>query len=127
VTPHYDPLIAKLIVSGETRPRCLARAKRAIGEYRVQGISTTLPFFERLLSDERFVSGEMDVGFVDRHWMEEMASRPVDPPELLPAALAAAAAACEERESVGNSAGERAESPSPWKLAGMRELMRGKS
>ena len=127
VTPHYDPLIAKLIVSGETRSRCLARAMRAIREYRVQGVSTTLPFFERLLLDERFVSGEMDVGFVDRHWMEEMASRPVDPPELFPAALAAAAAACEERQLDGDAAGEWRESPSPWKLAGIRALMRGKS
>ena len=127
VTPHYDPLIAKLIISGENRSQCISRAKRAIREYRVQGISTTLPFFERMLSDERFVSGEIDVGFVDRHWMEEMASRPVEFPELFPAALAAAAAAFEEHEPHAGSNGERSVSPSPWKLAGVRALMRGRS
>ncbi len=121
VTPHYDPLIAKLIVSGENRVQCISRAKRAIREYRVQGISTTLPFFERMLSDERFVSGEMDVGFVDRHWMEEMA-RPAELPDLGPAALAAAAAVEEEPRSVSN--GEASALASPWKLAGMRDLMR---
>ena len=127
VTPHYDPLIAKLIVSGENRSQCISRAKRAIREYRVQGISTTLPFFERMLSDERFVSGEMDVGFVDRHWMEEMASMPAEFPDLFPAALAAAAAAFEEREALAESYGEPSVSPSPWKLAGVREVMRGRS
>ena len=125
VTPHYDPLIAKLIISGENRSQCISRAKRAIREYRVQGISTTLPFFERMLADERFVSGEMDVGFVDRHWMDEMASRPVEFPELFPAALAAAAAAFEEHEPFSDSNGEASVSPSPWKLAGVREGMRG--
>ena len=93
----------------------------------LQGVCTTLPFFERMLSDERFVSGEIDVGFVDRHWMEEMASRPVEFPELFPAALAAAAAAFEEHEHLSNSNGEPGISPSPWKLAGVRALMRGRS
>ena len=128
VTPHYDPLIAKLIVSGETRAQCISRAKRAIREYRVQGISTTLPFFERMLTDERFVSGEMDVGFVDRHWMEEIALRPgTRDSELFPAALAAAAAAVEEQEALADCSAELGASASPWKLAGTRQLMRGRT
>jgi acetyl-CoA carboxylase biotin carboxylase subunit len=127
VTPHYDPLIAKLIVSGENRSQCISRAKRAVREYRVQGISTSLPFFERMLTDERFVAGEMDVGFVDRHWMEEMASMPPEVREIFPAALAVAAAAFEERGSVPDSNGEPSDSPSAWKLEGLRELMRRRS
>jgi hypothetical protein len=79
-----------------------------------------------MLADERFVSGEMDVGFVDRHWMDEMASRPAEFPELFPAALAAAAAAFEEHEPLSDSNGEASVSPSPWKLAGVREGMRGR-
>jgi acetyl-CoA carboxylase biotin carboxylase subunit len=128
VTPHYDPLIAKLIVSGESRRQCISRAKRAIREYRVQGISTTLPFFERMLSDERFVSGEMDVGFVERHWMEEMAlNTGTRDSELFSAALAAAAAAAEESERPGSTTEEPADTRSAWKLAGMRDLLRGRS
>ncbi len=122
VTPHYDPLIAKLIVSAANRAQCIARALRAIREYRVQGVSTTLPFFERMLLDERFLSGEMDVGFVDRHWMSEMASTPPESSELLPAALAAAAAAIEERESRSGRAPEAAPR-SAWRLA---HLTRGR-
>ncbi len=116
VTPHYDPLIAKLIVSGVNRAQCIARARRAIREYRVQGVSTTLPFFDRMLADERFLAGEMDVGFVDRNWMSEMASKPVESGELLPAALAAAAAALEERSSHAESNDAERTSGSPWKL-----------
>ncbi len=127
VSPHYDPLIAKLIVSGESRAQCISRAKRAIREYRIQGISTTLPFFERLLSDPRFVTGEIDVGFVDRHWMEEMASRTSQSPELFLAALAAAAAASEEREPVPDAGEDASRVSSPWKLAGRSEMMRGRS
>jgi acetyl-CoA carboxylase biotin carboxylase subunit len=116
VTPYYDPLIAKLVVSAGNRAQCIARARRALREYRVQGVSTTLPFFERMLSDERFLSGEMDVGFVDRNWMTEMASAPVESRDLLPAALAAAAAALEERDPDSDSTPEQSESRSSWKL-----------
>jgi acetyl-CoA carboxylase biotin carboxylase subunit len=128
ITPHYDPLIAKLIVNGESRAQCISRAKRAIREYRVQGVSTTLPFFERMLSDERFLSGEMDVGFVDRHWMEEIAlSAPLPESGLFAAALASAAAVVEEQETLVDSSAAPSASPSPWKLAGVRELMRGRT
>jgi acetyl-CoA carboxylase, biotin carboxylase subunit len=120
VTPHYDPLIAKLIVSAGNRAQCIARARRAIREYRVQGVSTTLPFFERMLRDERFLSGEMDVGFVDRHWMSEMAATPAESSEELTPALAAAAAALEERESRARSDWEEREPRSSWKLDSVR-------
>jgi acetyl/propionyl-CoA carboxylase alpha subunit len=124
VTPHYDPLIAKLIVGAANRAQCIARARRAIREYRVLGVSTTLPFFERMLSDERFLSGEMDVGFVDRHWMSEMASGCAPPKDLLPAALAAAAAALEDREPASEPSSEGCrEQRSSWKLA---HLLKGR-
>jgi acetyl-CoA carboxylase biotin carboxylase subunit len=124
VSAHYDPLIAKLIVSGANRAHCISRVKRALREFRVQGISTTLPFFERLFADERFVSGEMDVGFVDRHWMEEMARKPMSFDDLFPAALASAAAVLEEREPVAEPVADR---PSPWKLAFAVDRMRRRS
>lgn len=124
VTPHYDPLIAKLIVTGDDRAHCLARARRAVREYRVQGIRTTLPFFERILEDPRFLSGAMDVGFVERHWMSEMANvRSSRDEELFAVALAAAAAAAasEEGEPAGTSVGS-----SLWRLVGLREQLGGR-
>ncbi|MGH3147793.1 MAG: acetyl-CoA carboxylase biotin carboxylase subunit [Rubrobacter sp.] len=64
VPEFYDPLFAKLIVRGSDRKEALARLRRALAEFRVEGISTTLPFFRALLEDEVFVSGKYTTGFV---------------------------------------------------------------
>ena len=64
VAESYDPLFAKLIVSGVDREEALARLGRALAEFRVEGISTTLPFFRAILSDEAFVSGDYTTGFI---------------------------------------------------------------
>jgi acetyl-CoA carboxylase biotin carboxylase subunit len=63
---HYDPMISKLITWGDTRPHALARMRRALAEYEVRGIATTIPFFQWVLDDEDFVAGRLDTGFVDR-------------------------------------------------------------
>jgi acetyl-CoA/propionyl-CoA carboxylase, biotin carboxylase, biotin carboxyl carrier protein len=64
VAESYDPLFAKLIVRGADRKEALARLRRALAEFRVEGISTTLPFFRAILDDEVFVSGNYTTGFV---------------------------------------------------------------
>ena len=64
VAEAYDPLFAKLIVRGVDREEALARLGRALAEFRVEGISTTLPFFRAILADEAFVSGDYTTGFV---------------------------------------------------------------
>jgi acetyl-CoA carboxylase biotin carboxylase subunit len=65
VTPFYDPLLAKLCVWGSDRDEALARAREAVEQFQVEGPKTNLPFFARLLADERFVSGDYDTGLVD--------------------------------------------------------------
>ncbi|HYQ85456.1 MAG TPA: biotin carboxylase N-terminal domain-containing protein, partial [Rubrobacter sp.] len=64
VAESYDPLFAKLIVSGADRGEALARLGRALEEFRVEGISTTLPFYRAILDDEAFVSGDYTTGFI---------------------------------------------------------------
>ena len=64
VPESYDPLFAKLIVRGSDRDDALARLRRALAEFRVEGIATTLPFFRALLDDEVFVSGDYTTGFI---------------------------------------------------------------
>ena len=119
VTPHYDPLIAKLVVAGDDRMHCLSRARRAVREYRVDGIATSLPFFERMLADERFIAGNVDVSFVDRHWMSEIAARPSERrTELFAAALAAAAAEDGSHRTTKRALKAKA---SAWKQMGLRE------
>jgi acetyl-CoA/propionyl-CoA carboxylase, biotin carboxylase, biotin carboxyl carrier protein len=64
VPEAYDPLFAKLIVRGADREDALRRLRRAVSEFRVEGVATTLPFHRALLEDEVFVSGEYTTGFV---------------------------------------------------------------
>ncbi len=64
VPESYDPLFAKLIVRGADRYDALARLRRALAEFRIEGIATTLPFFQALLDDEVFVSGDYTTGFI---------------------------------------------------------------
>jgi acetyl-CoA carboxylase biotin carboxylase subunit len=66
VPPFYDSLLAKLIVRAETRPAALARMRRALAEFVVEGCKTNLDFFRRLLANAEFVAGKMDTRLVER-------------------------------------------------------------
>ena len=70
IPPFYDSLIAKLIVWGQDRNHALARARRALDEFVVEGIKTTIPFHLQVLQDERFLSGNFDTGFLDNFFKE---------------------------------------------------------
>ncbi len=65
VPPHYDSLVAKLIVHGSSRNECLMRLKRALGEYVIGGIDTTIPLHQRLMTEPAFLDGRYDI-----HWLE---------------------------------------------------------
>jgi acetyl-CoA carboxylase biotin carboxylase subunit len=66
IPPYYDSLIAKLIVWGTDRNYCIKRAKRALDEFIIEGITTTIPFHQQVLDDERFKSGIFDTGFLEK-------------------------------------------------------------
>jgi acetyl-CoA carboxylase biotin carboxylase subunit len=66
VPPYYDSMIGKLIVHRPTREEAIACMKRALGELRVEGIKTTAPFHQRVLSHATFAEGLVDTGFVER-------------------------------------------------------------
>jgi acetyl-CoA carboxylase biotin carboxylase subunit len=65
VTPHYDPMIAKLIASGADREEALARLARALDEFTIAGIKTGLPFLRRVCENERFRKGAYDTAFIE--------------------------------------------------------------
>jgi acetyl-CoA carboxylase biotin carboxylase subunit len=71
VTPHYDPLLAKLCVWGEDRGAALARAREAVGRFRIEGPRTNLPFFSELLDEATFVSGHYDTQLIERMRREQ--------------------------------------------------------
>jgi acetyl-CoA carboxylase biotin carboxylase subunit len=70
VPPNYDSMIAKLIVTGSSREIAIARMKRALGEFMIRGIKTTIPFQLEVISHPDFVSGNYDIGWVSR-FLEE--------------------------------------------------------
>jgi len=65
ISPHYDSMIAKLIVWGSTREEAILRMKRALNEFAIEGIKTTIPFHLKVLDHEKFVSGEFDIKFLE--------------------------------------------------------------
>ena len=65
IPPYYDSMIAKLIVYGENRESCIARLERALEEFVVDGIKTTIPFYQKILKEESFLNGNYDI-----HWVE---------------------------------------------------------
>ena len=65
VTVHYDPLLAKLIASGETREAARLRALAALRSYPILGIRTNIPLLIELLEHPRFIAGDVDTGFLD--------------------------------------------------------------
>ncbi len=70
VVPHYDSLIAKLIVHAETREAAIRRMARALDEYIVEGIRTTIPFHKRIMANKDFIEGDIDTSFLERIVLE---------------------------------------------------------
>jgi acetyl-CoA carboxylase, biotin carboxylase subunit len=70
VPPYYDSLIAKLVIYGNTRNECLMRLRRALDEYVIDGIETTIPLQQRLVADAEFINGDYNV-----HWLERFVAR----------------------------------------------------
>lgn len=70
IPPYYDSLLAKLITYGRTREEAILRMRRALEEFIVEGVKTTIPFHQRVLVDPDFVRGEFDTSFVERFNLE---------------------------------------------------------
>ncbi len=68
ITPFYDPMIAKLIVWGETRAQAILRMRRALEEYRIVGVRTNIPFHQTLMDSHRFMGGQYDTRFVEERF-----------------------------------------------------------
>ncbi len=66
VPPYYDSLISKLIIHGKSRNECLMRLRRALEEYVIGGIETTIPLHQRLVGEADFIDGDYDIGWLER-------------------------------------------------------------
>jgi acetyl-CoA carboxylase biotin carboxylase subunit len=125
----YDPMISKLVAWGEDRPAAVARMRRALGEYVVTGIQTTLPFFRWLLDEPDFVAGRFHTTYLDEVLHARGGRRFVEPdPEAEAVAAIAAALHCELPHRVTGIGGAgQPVPPAPrqlWKTRARAEALR---
>jgi len=116
ISPHYDPMIAKLIVWDETRERALARMLQALAQYRVVGVSNNVGFLSRLVACPAFAHADLDTGLIEREkdflFPEGGAAEP--PREAFLAA--ALAELLREQQVAGKVTFADADPYSPWRL-----------
>jgi acetyl-CoA carboxylase biotin carboxylase subunit len=122
---HYDPLISKLVAYGYSRRDAILRMRRAVSEYKVLGIKTTLPFFQRVLHHPAFLSGDFDTSFVEKVFAaaDRTRERPLEV-----AVCAAAIRAYREKQAARlmGRGGVGAPGDAPWWRAGLLEAQRGR-
>jgi acetyl-CoA carboxylase biotin carboxylase subunit len=73
VPPQYDSLIAKLIVHGQTRNECLMRLRRALEEFVIEGVETTIPLHRELIAETDFINGNYDIAWLERYVDDQIA------------------------------------------------------
>jgi len=66
VSPHYDSLLAKLIVHGDNRPEALKKMATALDEMEIEGVKTNIPLHRKILQDHDFIAGKVDINFLSR-------------------------------------------------------------
>jgi acetyl-CoA carboxylase biotin carboxylase subunit len=115
VSIYYDPMISKFAVYGRNREEAIDRMRRALQEYEIGGIKTTLPFFREIMEDEEFIAGRLDTGFIGR--FNERKKQAEIPREVADMALIAASLAYSGKTAISPSA-EAAPAPSRWAIAG---------
>ncbi len=122
ITPFYDPMIAKLIVWGETRAQAILRMRRALEEYRIVGVRTNIPFHQTLMDSPRFMAGQYDTRFVEERFsMEEASENRQDFSEV--AAILATLVAHHETEKAAQFVHRNERDASNWKWVSRWERM----
>jgi acetyl-CoA carboxylase biotin carboxylase subunit len=132
VTVHYDPMVAKLIAWGVDRGEAMDRLRRALSEYVVKGIKTSIPFHQRVLRHPVFQKGKYDTGFIDDHMDGGKGGPEIndeDQREARRVAFMLGAIAAyrrdKERSARASSVSTGGGGGDPWKAFGRRSQMRG--
>jgi acetyl-CoA carboxylase, biotin carboxylase subunit len=109
---YYDPMIAKMICHGENRQQAISKTVRAIDEYEITGVQTTLGFCKYVLQHNAFTSGNFDTKFVEKYFKPEVLSSPGSADEQMIAAALAVLASQKETKKTGAVAHKQV---SKWK------------
>ncbi len=119
VSPYYDSMISKVICWGETRGEALLRMRRALEEYRIVGVKTTIPFHQKLLDSHRFMAGQFNTSFLDVDFRVEERERP----DAETAAVFATLAAHRSQQQAARVVQRGERDTSNWKWVGRWERM----
>ena len=114
ISPYYDPMLAKLIVWGETREVALARMSAALGEFEVVGVTTNIGFLGRIVKSRAFATGDLDTGLIERNRDELFPAAGTTKDEIL--AVAAFAELALGETTARNRARTSGDPNSPWHL-----------
>jgi acetyl/propionyl-CoA carboxylase alpha subunit len=122
ITPFYDPMIAKLIVWGETRAQAILRMRRALEEYRIVGVRTNIPFHQTLMDSHRFMGGQFDTRFVEERFSMDDAMEANEANSEI-AAILATLVSHNENERSAQKVRRNERDASNWKWVGRWERM----
>jgi acetyl-CoA carboxylase biotin carboxylase subunit len=123
VSIHYDPMIAKLAVWGRTREEAIDRLRRALDEYEVAGITTTLPFFREIVRDDEFIAARLDTAFIIRFNERRAAALPAQSQTADSDIALIAAALHYVKLSRRTSLQNVAQASNRWKMSGRQSLL----
>jgi acetyl-CoA carboxylase biotin carboxylase subunit len=115
---YYDPMIAKVCSVGKTRESAIVSMKRILSEYKVSGIKTSIPFHQRVLENETFLSGNYDTGFIDNKFDMEDLKRKQSADVDVPIIAAVIKQLLSEKEAAARSVTRRDVGESHWKRFG---------
>ncbi|MGL4649839.1 MAG: acetyl-CoA carboxylase biotin carboxylase subunit, partial [Caldilineaceae bacterium] len=130
ISLFYDPMVAKLVVYGESRAEAILRMKRALAEYRIGGIKTSIPFHQHIMDSTEFIWGTFDTGFLSRRTLRKQEQAHEESERV--AAVAAALIAHDEKRKAAVLVGAEANSNgdggggSLWKSVGRLRSTRGR-
>jgi acetyl/propionyl-CoA carboxylase alpha subunit len=120
ITPFYDPMIAKLIVWGETRAQAILRMRRALEEYRIVGVKTNIPFHQKVMENQAFLAGDLHTGFIDEQGLLASGAPEAREEHRLVAVVAAALLAEKKARDLAVKEAAPAPAASAWKMMGRR-------
>lgn len=126
ISLYYDPMLAKLVVWGENRTQAIARMQRALSEYRVAGVRTTIPFCAWVLAHPRFRQADFDTHFIKEAYQESgiAITSPLSKEEKHAAAIAAAMLLEQEQNKTLAVQDGTLSRSSSWKRRGWKEMAR---
>jgi len=120
VSIYYDPMISKFAVHARNRAEAIDRMRRALAEYEIDGIKTTLPFFREVMEDHEFIAGKIDTGFIEK-WQGRRKVKQIDEIERDMAIIATALAFTKSQHAKKDKPEQK--QTSRWVMAGRNALI----